>query len=60
MEHCTGCGRGAAEGDHAVCEKRRPYEPPRFCAQCGRRMVVKVTPTSYVATCSEHGDLTPR
>jgi hypothetical protein len=35
--------------------QRQPYEPPRFCGECGRRMVVKVTPVSYAATCSVHG-----
>jgi hypothetical protein len=57
VEYCTGCGRPVVGGDHERCEKRRPYEPPRFCVHCGRRMVVKVTPASYVATCSEHGAL---
>ncbi|MGN6473435.1 MAG: biotin synthase auxiliary protein BsaP [Mycobacteriales bacterium] len=59
MQHCTGCGRPAAAGDHERCLLRRAYEPPRFCEQCGRRMVVKVTPTSYLATCSVHGDVSP-
>ena len=33
------------------------FEPPRFCAQCDRRMVVQVTPTSWTARCVEHGEL---
>jgi hypothetical protein len=30
-------------------------EPPRFCAQCGRRMVVQVRPDGWRAQCSRHG-----
>lgn len=30
-------------------------EPPRFCADCGRRMVVQVRPDGWRATCSRHG-----
>ena len=30
-------------------------EPPRFCAQCGRRMVVQVRPDGWWAQCSRHG-----
>ncbi|MGW0181761.1 biotin synthase auxiliary protein BsaP [Nocardia sp. NPDC003345] len=30
-------------------------EPPRFCAHCGRRMVVQVNPDGWSATCSRHG-----
>jgi hypothetical protein len=30
-------------------------EPPRYCADCGRRMVVQVTPRGWSATCVEHG-----
>jgi hypothetical protein len=29
--------------------------PPRFCAQCGRRMVVQVRPDGWWAQCSRHG-----
>lgn len=32
-------------------------EPPRFCAQCGRRMVVQVSPDGWWAKCSRHGVL---
>jgi hypothetical protein len=55
--HCTGCGKPREGGGHERCLRRQPYEPPRFCAECGRRMVVKVTPVSYVATCSVHGEV---
>ena len=32
-----------------------PLEPPRYCAQCRRRMVVQVLPRGWSARCSEHG-----
>ena len=40
-------------------------EPPRFCAACGRRMVVQIRPDGWLARCSRHGevdstDLDPR
>ncbi|GGF29906.1 biotin synthase auxiliary protein BsaP [Williamsia phyllosphaerae] len=30
-------------------------EPPRFCGQCGRRMIVQVVPDGWTARCSRHG-----
>ncbi|MEU1962290.1 hypothetical protein [Nocardia sp. NPDC019304] len=30
-------------------------EPPRFCEQCGRRMIVQVSPDGWWAKCSRHG-----
>ncbi|WP_019928174.1 hypothetical protein [Nocardia sp. BMG111209] len=30
-------------------------EPPRYCAQCARRMVVQVSPDGWWANCSRHG-----
>lgn len=30
-------------------------EPPRFCAACGRRMMVQVRPDGWWAKCSRHG-----
>jgi hypothetical protein len=30
-------------------------EPPRFCAACGRRMIVQVRPDGWWARCSRHG-----
>jgi hypothetical protein len=32
-------------------------EPPRFCSECGRRMVVQVRPDGWSAKCSRHGEL---
>ncbi len=34
---------------------RLGLEPPRFCAECGRRMVVQVRPDGWSARCSRHG-----
>ncbi|WP_407936486.1 biotin synthase auxiliary protein BsaP [Lolliginicoccus suaedae] len=30
-------------------------EPPRYCGQCGRRMVVQIDPVGWWAQCSRHG-----
>lgn len=30
-------------------------EPPRFCEQCGRRMIVQISPDGWWAKCSRHG-----
>jgi hypothetical protein len=50
------CGRPDGEGDHAACASLRArLEPPRFCAECARRMVVQVTPSGWSARCSRHG-----
>ncbi|WP_261778530.1 biotin synthase auxiliary protein BsaP [Rhodococcus sp. BP-335] len=32
----------------------RDLEPPRYCAWCGRRMVVQVFPSGWSAHCSRH------
>ena len=32
--------------------RRAALEPPRYCAQCRRRMVVQVTPLGWTARCS--------
>jgi hypothetical protein len=34
---------------------RLGLEPPRFCAECGRRMTVQVRPDGWWANCSRHG-----
>jgi hypothetical protein len=54
---CDRCGRSLDETDHAACVRARELEPPRFCPQCRRRMVVQVTPAGWTARCSEHGEL---
>ncbi|WP_246272062.1 biotin synthase auxiliary protein BsaP [Amycolatopsis acididurans] len=56
--YCVHCGHPAS-GDHTSCRTpRTTLEPPRFCAQCARRMVVQVTPTGWSARCSRHGEYT--
>jgi hypothetical protein len=58
---CDQCGKPAgAEGAHERCADRRALEPPRFCPDCARRMVVQVTPTGWTARCSRHGEHTSR
>ncbi|KAA9373589.1 hypothetical protein F5972_34860 [Microbispora cellulosiformans] len=52
---CDHCGRPAEDGDHAACPAAREMEPPRYCPQCGRRLVVQVTPRNWSARCSVHG-----
>lgn len=32
-------------------------EPPRFCAECGRRMVVQIRPDGWWARCARHGQV---
>jgi hypothetical protein len=51
---CDRCGE-AVGGDHSRCAAARRLEPPRYCASCGRRLVVQVTPTGWTAACSRHG-----
>lgn len=34
---------------------RLGLEPPRYCEQCGRRMIVQVSPDGWWAKCSRHG-----
>jgi ribosomal protein S18 acetylase RimI-like enzyme len=55
--YCGRCGRPLADGDHATCATLGTLEPPRYCATCGRRMVVQVTPRSWSARCVEHGTI---
>ena len=53
---CARCGLLAAEGDHERCAALlASIDPPRFCGDCGRRMVVQVHPTGWTARCVEHG-----
>ncbi|MEU3271906.1 hypothetical protein ABZ639_13735 [Saccharomonospora sp. NPDC006951] len=63
---CVHCG-GQAEsggteqsgGNHAACHNpRTALEPPRYCGQCARRMIVQVTPAGWSARCSRHGEST--
>lgn len=52
---CDRCGKPHETGDHAECGRARALEPPRFCTQCGRRMVVQVLPIGWHSRCVEHG-----
>ena len=54
--YCPRCG--AIGGAHESCLAALKLEPPRYCAHCGRRMVVQVTPAGWVARCSAHGEQT--
>jgi GNAT superfamily N-acetyltransferase len=52
LVHCGACGE---PGRHEACDRRLELDPPRYCAQCRRRMVVQVHPTGWTARCVEHG-----
>ncbi|HWN32639.1 MAG TPA: hypothetical protein VNP03_07835 [Pseudonocardia sp.] len=54
--YCDQCGEPVEAGGHERCAARRVLEPPRYCADCARRMVVQVTPTDWTARCSRHGE----
>ncbi|WP_158843007.1 biotin synthase auxiliary protein BsaP [Saccharothrix deserti] len=59
----VGVGVGGAddqtEVDHSACASRLGViDPPRFCGECARRMVVQVTPAGWTAACSRHGEIT--
>jgi hypothetical protein len=46
---------GEPAGGAVPTAARLGLEPPRFCGECGRRMVVQVRPDGWSATCSRHG-----
>ncbi|WP_137725926.1 hypothetical protein [Prescottella subtropica] len=50
-------GRPAGTDDVVSMSARLGLEPPRFCAECGRRMVVQISPDGWWAECSRHGVL---
>lgn len=52
------CGHCGEPGVHAECARMLELEPPRYCTQCRRRMVVQVHPTGWSARCVEHGLVT--
>ncbi len=54
--YCGRCGRPLADGGHESCARQLELEPPRYCPQCKRRMVVQVTPDHWSARCVEHGE----
>ena len=56
--YCSFCGKEEAGGDHAFCRQRLSLiDPPRYCSECARRMVVQVTPDGWTARCSRHGEI---
>jgi len=57
-QYCGRCGEQVSVGDHSGCEAAMSLEPPRYCAQCRRRMVVQIVPTGWRARCVKHGELT--
>ena len=54
--YCGRCGEPAT-APHPGCAARLELEPPRYCPQCRRRLIVQVLPTGYTARCSAHGEL---
>ena len=54
---CGHCGQEARPGEHSACERALELEPPRYCTQCRRRMVVQVLPRGWSARCVRHGEL---
>ncbi|MEY7971964.1 hypothetical protein AB8O38_08185 [Saccharomonospora xinjiangensis] len=62
--YCVHCGGLLSASDHEVCRTpRTALEPPRYCSECARRMVVQVMPSGWTARCSRHGEIsstTPR
>jgi hypothetical protein len=48
---------GEPAGGAVPTAARLGLEPPRFCAECGRRMIVQVRPDGWSARCSRHGEL---
>jgi hypothetical protein len=58
LAFCDRCGKErTADADHDRCDSAREFEPPRFCSQCGRRLVVQVVPRGWTARCSQHGTI---
>jgi hypothetical protein len=55
--YCDHCGTALAEGDHGACLLARELEPPRYCPDCRRRLLVQVTPAGWTARCTRHGEL---
>jgi hypothetical protein len=52
---CGQCGELLSAGPHEACRQRDELEPPRYCPECARRMVVQVDPVGWRARCSRHG-----
>ncbi|MBR7835254.1 hypothetical protein KDL01_18415 [Actinospica durhamensis] len=54
--YCGHCGEELS-APHRRCEAQLELEPPRYCPECRRRLIVQVLPTGYLARCSAHGEL---
>ena len=48
---------GEPSGSNVPTAAALGLEPPRFCAECGRRMIVQVRPDGWWAKCSRHGQV---
>jgi hypothetical protein len=46
---------GEPAGGEVPAAAQLGLEPPRYCAECGRRMIVQVRPDGWEAKCSRHG-----
>ena len=56
---CSWCGgeTSGVESEHERCRARLALvDPPRYCPECARRMVVQVDPMGWTARCSRHGE----
>lgn len=51
--HCTSCGRPLNDCDGCA----RTLDPPRYCASCGTRLAVRVSPAGWVGRCKHHGEV---
>lgn len=51
----TGVLSAELNGSDTPTAAQLGLEPPRFCADCGRRMVVQVRPDGWWSECSRHG-----
>jgi hypothetical protein len=56
--YCGYCGLPVAGADRQACARRLKLEPPRYCPECRRRLVVQVTPGRWTARCAKHGATT--
>ncbi|ANW64680.1 hypothetical protein BCA37_14750 [Mycobacterium sp. djl-10] len=56
----TGVATEDAAGAAVPTAAQLGLEPPRFCAACGRRMIVQVRPDGWRAACSRHGQVDSR
>lgn len=57
VANCPLCGESLPETGHPNCQRALHLEPPRYCANCGRRLKVQVSPNGWAATCARHGTI---